>query len=96
MLRHFDDALRIFLKQQWAEELEERHLRLIRTRVFEHLMATRSEADSFYHLGDIRQPGVLERIESKENYENPKAAAAAAGRLKIRGLRSRGGRLCRH
>ena len=26
VLRHFDDAMRIFLKQQWAEELEERHL----------------------------------------------------------------------
>ena len=86
VLRHFDDAMRIFLKQQWAEELEERHLRLIRTRVFEHLMATRTEADSFYALGDIRQPKVLELSSSaKEN-----DGACKAGRLKIRGLRSRG------
>ena len=86
VLRHFDDAMRIFLKQQWAEELEERHLRLIRTRVFEHLMASRTEADSFYALGDIRQPKVLELSGSaKEN-----DGACKAGRLKIRGLRSRG------
>ncbi len=60
-------------------------MRLIRTRVFEHLMATRTEQDSFYALGDIRQPKVLEHAGSKENDNVGKA-----GRLKIRGLRSRG------
>ena len=64
---------------------QERHLRLIRTRVFEHLMATRTEADCFYALGDIRQPKVLEPSGAKEN-----DGACKAGRLKIRGLRSRG------
>ena len=58
-----------------------------RTRVFEHLMQTRTETDAFYHLGDIRQPGVLERAEANgrgaDTADNP-------GRLKIRGLRSRG------
>ena len=90
MLRHFDDAMRIFLKQQWAEELEERHLRLIRTRVFEHLMQTRVEGDAFYHLGDIRQPGVLERAEANGHGRSGDHAADNPGRIKIRGLRSRG------
>lgn len=89
-LRHFDDAMRIFLKQQWAEELEERHLRLIRTRVFEHLMQTRVEGDAFYHLGDIRQPGVLERAEANGHGRSGDHAADNPGRIKIRGLRSRG------
>ena len=45
----------------------------------------KTEQDSFYALGDIRQPKVLEHAGSKENDNVGKA-----GRLKIRGLRSRG------
>ena len=48
-------------------------------------MATRTEADSFYALGDIRQPQVLEASSAKES-----GGKCKAGRLKVRGLRSRG------
>ena len=56
-------------------------------------MQTRVEGDAFYHLGDIRQPGVLERAEANghgHGRSGDHAHADNPGRIKIRGLRSRG------
>ena len=52
-------------------------------------MQTRTEGDAFYPLGDIRQPGVLERAGAEANRSND-GHADNPGRIKIRGLRSRG------